>query len=79
MTKKNFDDIFTKEDVKCEPERLCYIPWEVIEEKLWDEYKQFNEWMRWQTCVEEWAYASDVRNYFYRRDRGQLDWLPHWF
>lgn len=74
-----YQDLFDATNIVAKPDYIAYIPWETIEEKLWDEYPQFMDWMRWQSAVEEGAYVCDVRNYFYRRDRQQLDQFPHWY
>lgn len=77
MTKSNYSELFSEKDITIPVEWIPYIKWEIIQERLWEEYEQFIDWMRWQTCNEHWAYAWDVSNYFFRRDRWQLNWLPH--
>lgn len=70
---------FKEEDI-IKWEDIDYIKWDRIKEVLWEqEYSQFSDWMSWQSSHTNWAYASDVENYFIRRDRWQLDCLPHLF
>lgn len=77
MTKSNYEDYFTEQDIKIHPGLPSYIEWDTIRERLWEEYDIFIFWMRWQSCIEQWAYAVDVRNYFRQRNNNNLDWLPH--
>ena len=54
-----------------------YCLWEDIRELLWEEFDQFENWMRGQSSFMEWPYLDDVGNYFYNKEKGTLDKFPH--
>lgn len=51
-------------EITIDERKYPYYSWEEIKRVLGEEeYKEFEYWMRGQTCFKEGAYVCDVKNY----------------
>lgn len=79
MTKSNYEDYFNPEDIKNDKE-IPYIEWATIDNNLTaEDFQLFDEWIRGQSSFIEGAFADDVQNFFYNKNRWTLNKLPHWY
>ncbi len=79
MTKRKYEDLFKPSDIIIGECGIPCLSMHTIENKLWDEFKQFREWMTGQSMISEGVFLCDLKNYFHKRDTWKLNWLPHWY